>query len=90
MLYEFFLEGVVLFTIIWWFSSRPRPVMSISGLFFIGYGVFRFIVEFVRQPDAHMGYIAWGWLTQGQLLSVPLVLVGVALLYFAYYRDQPR
>ncbi len=84
MLYEFFLEGIVLFAIVWWFSSKPRPLMSVSGLFGIGYGLFRFMVEFVRQPDAHMGYIAWGWLTQGQLLSAPLVIVGIFLITKAY------
>jgi len=87
MLYEFFLEGIVLFAILWWFSSRPRPLMSVSGLFVVGYGLFRFMVEFVRQPDAHMGYIAWGWLTQGQLLSVPLIIAGILLITTAYRRS---
>lgn len=79
-LYEAFLEGAVLFIILWWFSSRPRPVMAVSGLFALGYGVFRFLVEFVRLPDAHIGYLAWGWLTMGQVLSIPLILVGILLL----------
>lgn len=79
-LYEAFLEGAVLFAILWWFSSRPRPVMAVSGLFAIGYGVFRFIIEFVRIPDAHIGYLAWGWLTMGQLLSLPLIVVGIILM----------
>lgn len=83
-LYEAFLEGAVLFAILWWFSSRPRPVMAVSGLFAIGYGVFRFIIEFVRIPDAHIGYLAWGWLTMGQLLSLPLIVVGIILMLLKY------
>jgi phosphatidylglycerol:prolipoprotein diacylglycerol transferase len=79
-LYEAFLEGAVLFAILWWFSSKPRPVMAVSGLFAIGYGIFRFLIEFVRLPDAHLGYLAWGWLTMGQLLSLPLVVVGIILM----------
>jgi phosphatidylglycerol:prolipoprotein diacylglycerol transferase len=54
--------------------------MAVSGLFALGYGVFRFMVEFVRLPDAHLGYLAWGWLTMGQLLSIPLIVVGMILL----------
>lgn len=78
-LYEAFLEGALLFVILWWFSSRPRPLMAVSGLFALGYGVFRFLVEFVRLPDSHIGYLAWGWLTMGQLLSLPLIIVGLIL-----------
>jgi len=83
-LYEFFLEGVVLFILLWWFSSRPRPVMSVSGLFAVGYGTFRFLVELVREPDAHLGYLAFDWFTMGQLLSLPLVVAGGVLLLLAY------
>jgi thymidylate synthase len=67
------LEGLVLFALLWWFSRAPRPRYAVSGLFALLYGVFRFAVEFVREPDAHLGYLAWGWLTMGQLLSLPLV-----------------
>lgn len=80
-LYQAFLEGVVLFGVLWWFSSRPRPRYAVSGLFALLYGVFRFLVEFVREPDAHLGYLAFGWLTMGQVLSVPLVIVGLWLLW---------
>ena len=83
-LYEFFLEGVVLFTILWIFSSRPRPTMAVSGMFAIFYGLFRFAVEFVREPDAHLGYLAFGWVTMGQVLTLPLILVGITLLVLAY------
>lgn len=89
-LYEFFLEGVVLFVIVWWFSSKPRPTMAVSGVFAIGYGVFRFLVEFVREPDAHIGYLAFGWLTKGQVLSLPLVFAGLLLLGLAYGRGDTR
>nr|WP_207802702.1 prolipoprotein diacylglyceryl transferase [Motiliproteus coralliicola] len=83
-LYQFALEGVTLFCLLWWFSSRPRPAMAVSGLFLIGYGSFRFLVEFARQPDAHLGFIAFDWLTMGQLLSLPMVLAGVLLMGLAY------
>ncbi|MEX0731392.1 MAG: prolipoprotein diacylglyceryl transferase [Aquisalimonadaceae bacterium] len=83
-LYQFLLEGVVLFTAIWLFSSRPRPAMSVSGLFLVLYGLFRFLVEFIRIPDAHIGYLAFGWLTMGQLLSLPMILLGAGLLIVAY------
>jgi phosphatidylglycerol---prolipoprotein diacylglyceryl transferase len=87
MLYEAALEGVALFVILWWFSAKPRPRMAVGTLFLIGYGAFRFLVEFVRQPDAHMGdggFIAFGWLTMGHLLSLPMVIVGAALMIVAY------
>ena len=58
--------------------------MAVSGMFALGYGVFRFLVEFVRLPDAHIGYLAWGWLTMGQLLSLPMILLGIAVLWLAY------
>ncbi|HPA01559.1 MAG TPA: prolipoprotein diacylglyceryl transferase [Chiayiivirga sp.] len=80
-LYQAFLEGLVLFLALWWFSRRPRPRYAVSGLFALLYGVFRFAVEFVREPDAHLGYLAFGWLTMGQVLSAPLVLVGLWLLW---------
>ncbi|MES9994443.1 MAG: prolipoprotein diacylglyceryl transferase [Candidatus Thiodiazotropha sp.] len=83
-LYESFLEGLVLFLILWTFSSRPRPNMAVSGLFLICYGVFRFLVEFVRMPDQHIGYLAFDWLTMGQLLSLPMILFGILLFYLAY------
>jgi len=83
-LYQAALEGVALFLILWFFSARKPPRMAVSGMFALGYGVFRFLVEFVRLPDAHIGYLAFGWLTMGQLLSLPLIVLGVALLWLAY------
>lgn len=85
-LYELTLEGVVMFTVLWWFSSKPRPPMAVSGLFALLYGVFRFLVEFVRIPDSQLGYLAFGWVTMGQILSLPLIAVGFTLLWLAYRR----
>lgn len=82
-LYEFALEGVLMFIILWIYSSKPRPMGAISGLFAICYGVFRFIIEFYREPDAEIGYLAFG-LTEGQLLSLPLIIVGIYLMGRAY------
>jgi len=82
-LYEFLLEGVVMFVLLWWLSSTPRPRMLVSGMFALLYGVFRFLVEFVRMPDAHIGYLAGGWLTMGQVLSLPLLALGLILVVLA-------
>ena len=81
-LYQAFLEGVVMFTVLWLVSRKPRPRYLVSGLFALLYGVFRFIVEFVRVPDEGV-YVAFGWLTKGQILSVPLVLLGLYLLWLS-------
>ena len=87
-LYEAFLEGLVLFTILWLFSKKPRPRMAVSGLFLLCYGMFRFIVEFVRVPDAQLGYLALGWVTMGQILSAPLMIAGGTLLWWAYRKAR--
>ena len=83
-LYQFALEGLLLFTIVWWFSSRPRPRMAVSGLFLLGYGCFRFFVELFREPDAHIGFILGDWITMGQILSIPMILVGSFMLSWSY------
>jgi phosphatidylglycerol:prolipoprotein diacylglycerol transferase len=88
-LYEALLEGVVTFAIVWGFSSRPRPRGAIAGLFLLCYGVFRFAVEFVRVPDANRGYLLWGWVTEGQLLSLPMAVVGLWLMLWAYRKNTP-
>jgi len=85
-LYEALLEGLALFLILWLFSVRPRPTMAVSGLFLVCYGLFRCLVELVRLPDIQLGYLAFGWLTMGQLLSLPMILAGVGLLALAYRR----
>lgn len=87
-LYEFLLEGVVLFLILQIFSRKNRPVGAISGLFLMCYGAFRFLVEFVREPDPQLGYLL-GHLTMGQWLSMPMILLGLGLLIYAY-RQQPK
>ncbi|RYD14979.1 MAG: prolipoprotein diacylglyceryl transferase [Lysobacteraceae bacterium] len=85
-LYEFALEGVVMFAVLWWYSRKPRPRYAVSGLFALLYGFFRFAVEFVREPDAQLGYLAFGWLTMGQVLSLPLMAVGAFLLWWSRRR----
>jgi phosphatidylglycerol:prolipoprotein diacylglycerol transferase len=87
-IYEAVLEGLVLFVIVWTFSAKPRPVMAVSGVFALGYGVFRCFVEFFRQPDAHIGYLAFGFVTIGMLLCVPLLLTGSILLFLAYGKTR--
>ena len=62
--------------------------MAVSGLFLLGYGVFRFAVEFVRLPDSHIGYLAGGWLTLGQVLTIPMIVFGALLIWLAYRRPE--
>ena len=88
-LYQMLLEGVALFVLLWLYSRRPRPTMAVSGLFLIGYGVFRFLVEFVRVPDEQLGYLAFGWLTMGQVLTVPMLAGGALLLWLAGRAGTP-
>lgn len=83
-LYEFGLEGVALFIILWFFTAKPRPKGAASGVFLIAYGCFRFFVEFFRQPDAGLDFIAFNWLTMGQLLSIPMVALGAVIIFCAY------
>jgi phosphatidylglycerol:prolipoprotein diacylglycerol transferase len=83
-LYEAILEGFALFVILWVFSSKPRPYMAVSGMFLVLYGTFRFAIEFVRLPDADPGYLAWGWVTMGQVLSAPMIIAGGTMLFMAY------
>ena len=89
-LYEMFLEGILLFFIVWIYSAKPRPRMAVSGVFALGYGSFRFVVEFFRQPDAHMGFVAFNWMSQGQILSAPLIILGIVLLVLAYTKTEPN
>jgi phosphatidylglycerol:prolipoprotein diacylglycerol transferase len=83
-LYEALLEGVLLFAFLNLFVLKSRPRMAPTGLFLLGYGVFRFGVEWVREPDRHIGYLAGGWLTMGMLLTLPMIAAGVVLLRLAY------
>ncbi len=90
-LYEMFLEGIVLFFILNWFIKKPRPLGAVSGLFLAGYGTFRFLVEYVREPDAHLGLFG-GFISMGQILSLPMVIIGGLLVAWAYkrgyYKDE--
>jgi phosphatidylglycerol---prolipoprotein diacylglyceryl transferase len=88
-LYEAALEGLLLFAVLWWFTSRPRPRLAPAGLFLLLYGLARFAVEFVRVPDTQLGYLAGGWLTMGQVLSLPMIIAGAILLGVAYSRRSP-
>lgn len=83
-IYEFLLEGVILFIVLWVYSQKPRPRGAVSGLFLVLYSVFRITVEFFREPDPQIGYLAFGWLTKGQLLSLPMFIVGISLMIWAY------
>lgn len=86
-LYQFALEGVLLFVLLWWFSSKPRPRAQVSAAFLAGYGTFRFVAEYFREPDDFLGLLALG-LSMGQWLCVPMVLAGVGL--WLWTRSSPR
>jgi len=88
-LYEAGLEGLALFILVWWFARRPRARGAVVGLALAWYGIARFLVEFVRVPDQQIGYLAGGWLTMGQVLSVPMILAGAWLMLRAATRPQP-
>jgi phosphatidylglycerol---prolipoprotein diacylglyceryl transferase len=88
-LYEATFEGLVLFLILWWYTARPRPRMAPSGLFLILYATARIAIEFVRVPDQQLGYLAYGWLTMGQLLSLPMLVVGLLMFAYAYAKRIP-
>ena len=88
-LYEAALEGLVLFAIVWWFTAKPRPRFAPAGLFLACYAGFRIAVEFVRVPDANLDYLALGWVTMGQVLSLPMLIAGLGLFAWAWRRRQP-
>jgi phosphatidylglycerol---prolipoprotein diacylglyceryl transferase len=87
-LYQFALEGLALFVLVWWFSSRPRPRGAVAALFLLGYGVFRFIAEYAREPDDYLGLLALGF-SMGQWLSIPMIVAGLALLAWSH-AGSPR
>lgn len=91
-LYEAVLEGIVIFIVLFALSRKkpPRPQGTFLGIFLVMYGTFRFLVEFVRQPDAQIGYLWGGWLTMGQVLSVPLVIAGIAVLIYMVRTKKPQ
>ncbi|ODS24827.1 prolipoprotein diacylglyceryl transferase [Candidatus Endobugula sertula] len=87
-LYQALLEGLVLFVIVYWFSRQPRPKLAIGSVFLIFYGIFRFAIEFVREPDGHLkDQLLFDWMTRGQLLTMPMIVVGVLILIWAYYQQ---
>lgn len=88
-LYEAVLEGLLLFVVVWLYSRQRRPAGAIFGLAILGYGLIRVLIELVREPDGHLGYLAGSWLTMGQVLSAPMILVGLALMVVAYRRAPP-
>ncbi|MEL7045588.1 MAG: prolipoprotein diacylglyceryl transferase [Pseudomonadota bacterium] len=87
-LYQFALEGMLLFFIVLWFARKPRPVGAVAGVFAGGYAMLRSFAEFFREPDAHIGFEAFGWVTRGQLLCVPMFIVSAYLLWSAYGRRR--
>jgi phosphatidylglycerol---prolipoprotein diacylglyceryl transferase len=88
-LYEAGLEGLLLFIVLFWFTSKPRPRLAPTGLFLVMYGCGRFVVEWVRLPDANIGYLAGNWLTMGMLLTTPMIFIGAGIMAYAYRRDTP-
>ncbi len=83
-LYEAGLEGLLLFVVLWAYSAKPRPPYAVSGLFLLAYGLIRFLLEYYREPDDHLGFVLYDSLTMGQLLSIPMIMVGIAFMIFAY------
>ncbi|MEH6583656.1 MAG: prolipoprotein diacylglyceryl transferase [Halioglobus sp.] len=83
-LYQFALEGLLLFAIVLWYSSRPRPRWAVAGMFSLGYGCFRFFVEFFREPDQHIGLTALGWMSRGQILCLPMIALGLYILLWSH------
>lgn len=91
-LYEAVLEGIVIFCVLFALSRKrpPRPQGTFLGAFLVLYGIFRFLIEFVREPDVQLGYLWGGWLTMGQVLSAPLIVAGIALLIYAARTRHPQ
>jgi len=89
-LYQAFLEGLVLFLIVYFFAQKKRPPWAVSGVFLIAYSVFRFSVEFVRQPDSHINLEWFGWMTRGQELCIPMFLLGAFLLVSSYRKEKEQ
>jgi phosphatidylglycerol:prolipoprotein diacylglycerol transferase len=86
-LYEATLEGLVLFSVVWWYTSKPRPRLAPTGLFLLVYGCARFTVEWVRLPDANIGYLVGEWLTMGMVLTIPMIVIGAGMMIYAYRRN---
>ena len=89
-LYQAALEGLALFIIVWLYSRKPRPMGAVTGLFLVGYAIARIAVEFFRVPDAHIGFVAFKWMTQGQLLSIPMLLIGFGFIWWGYKKHPVK
>jgi len=89
-LYQAALEGLALFIMLWLFSRKPRQMGAVTGLFLIGYAIARIVVEFFRVPDKHIGFVAFEWMTQGQLLSIPMLVAGLGLIWWAYKKHPVK
>jgi len=87
-LYQALTEGLLLFLILFFYSRKTRPRMAVSSLFMVAYGVFRFVTEFFRTPDAHLGFVMFDWMSKGQQLSIPMILFGIVIMYLAYKKPQ--
>ena len=83
-LYQAFAEGIILFIFLAWLSRKPKPTMNISGYFLIGYGVLRFLTEFFRTPDGHIGFVIFDLFTRGQVLCLPMIAIGIYLIYYSH------
>lgn len=88
-LYQLFFEGIVLFIILNLYIRKPRPLGSVTALFLICYGCFRFLTEYVREPDAQIGLLA-GMLSRGQQLSLPMIMIGIIMIIWAYRRHPTQ
>lgn len=89
-LYQAFTEGLLLFLLVWFVSAKPKPAGFVAGIFLIGYSTVRMSTEFFRSPDAHIGFIAFDWLTMGQLLSLPMMIAGIVLLLWSRTQNTPQ
>jgi phosphatidylglycerol:prolipoprotein diacylglycerol transferase len=89
-LYEFGLEGIVLFIVVWWYAAKPRPAGCVSAIFLMGYAVARLIVECFREPDLQLGFVAFNWLTMGQLLSIPMLIAGLLFWWIKRNENIPK
>jgi phosphatidylglycerol:prolipoprotein diacylglycerol transferase len=89
-LYQAFAEGLVLFVVVWFVSRQPRRPGLVSGVFLIGYGILRFITEFFREPDSHIHFATLDWLTMGQRLSIPMVVIGILFVLWPAFRQTPQ
>jgi len=89
-LYQALTEGLLLFLILFFYSRKTRPRMAVSGAFMMLYGVFRFATEFYRTPDEHLGFVMFDWMTKGQQLSVPMIIIGIALIVYAYKKPAVK